>query len=60
MSTHVIKSTVVPTVAPTSKQLGTHWIKTTDPVGHWLATNTADAGWVHYPAIHRPAGFCYI
>lgn len=46
MSTHVIKSTVAPTVAPTLQQLGVHWVKTTDPVGHWLAVDTSVDGWL--------------
>ena len=42
MTTHVIRSEDAPTSAPAVDQLGVHWIKTTDPVGHWLATGVTD------------------
>lgn len=44
MSAHVIKSLAAPSAAPTSEQLGVHWIKTSDPVGHWIATGTSTVG----------------
>ena len=42
MGTHIIRSKDAPTSAPAVDQLGVHWIKTTDPVGHWLATGVTD------------------
>ena len=42
MSTHIYRSPNAPSAAPTSVQLGTHWVKTTEPLGHWLAIGTAD------------------
>ena len=42
MSTHIYRSLNAPSAAPTSVQLGTHWVKTTEPLGHWLAIGTAD------------------
>ena len=42
MSTHIYRSLNAPSAAPTSVQLGTHWVKTKEPLGHWLAIGTAD------------------
>ena len=54
MGTHIIRSVAAPAGAPTSEQLGTHWLKTTDPVGHWLAVDTSVDGWLDL--INLPSG----
>ena len=54
MGTHIIRSVAAPADAPTSEQLGTHWIKTTDPVGHWLAVDTTVDGWLDL--VNLPSG----
>lgn len=37
MPAHIYRSPNAPTAAPTAQQVGTHWVKTTEPLGHWLA-----------------------
>ena len=54
MGTHIIRSVAAPADAPTSEQLGTHWLKTTDPVGHWLAVDTSVDGWLDL--VNLPSG----
>lgn len=46
MSVHVIRSTSAPSGAPSTTQLGNHWIKTSNPFGHWIAISTDPVtGW---------------
>lgn len=54
MGTHIIRSVAAPAVAPTSEQLGVHWLKTSDPVGHWLAVDTSVDGWLDL--VNLPSG----
>lgn len=46
MGIHVIRSTTAPSALPTLAQLGVHWVKTSVPMGHWLAVDTTDIGWL--------------
>lgn len=47
MGMHVYRSTEAPSTAPTTDDIGMHWIKTTNPIGHWFAMHTSSvSGWV--------------
>lgn len=55
MGAHVIRSDAAPNAAPTPDQMGVHWVKTTEPVGHWLAISTTDmTGWLDL--LNLPSG----
>lgn len=54
MGTHIIRSEDAPVGAPVNEQLGVHWLKTTDPVGHWLAVDTSVDGWLDL--VNLPTG----
>ena len=56
MGAHVIKSALAPSNAPTPNQLGLHWLKTTDPVGHWLAIDTTANGWLDLVNLNTGGG----
>lgn len=59
MGAHVIKSEDAPVDAPTEEQLGVHWLKTVDPVGHWLAVDTTVDGWLDLLNLPTGGGTTY-